>query len=140
MDIPNIQLVNDYHKTGAYLTPVQADTHQLIIHTRKEATPKKPAFYLMVKAGKQVKYLSSMYPTDTPNTYILESGRTYYYLSMTDTGAQIRHRSEGVEKGVGLAHCQCISLGNGCISCNTPQSHPNLSGDQTQAERGGVVC
>jgi hypothetical protein len=119
MDRSNIQLVSDYHKTGAYLTPVHADTHQLIIHTRKEVTPKKPALYLMLKAGKQVKYFSSLYPTETPNTYILEADRTYYYLTLTDTLAHIRHKSEGVQKGVGGSHCQCISLGNGCISCNT---------------------
>jgi hypothetical protein len=118
----NINLAGRYSKAGAYLLPDTPAHHQLILHTRKQPTAKKPAFYIMIKAGDSVKYLSSLYPTKQPNSYILEVSGAYYTITLTDSQGLIR---EGLDAVRG-AHCQCISLGNGCNLCTPP---PNQGGE-----------
>lgn len=88
-DNSNLALTGIYSKIGSHLIPQTASAHKLILHHRKEVTAKKPAQYVMLTTGGKPVYLSSLYPTDSPNTFILESGGQYYHITMSGTGAEI---------------------------------------------------
>jgi hypothetical protein len=109
-DNSNLTLTGVYSKIGSHLVPNTSSAHKLILHHRKDVTPKKPAQYLMLTTGGKPVYLSSLYPTSTPNTFILESGGHYYHLTMTEIGAEIASFQTGTSEA-GSDQCLCISLG-----------------------------
>jgi len=79
----NINLTGSYSKVGAYLLPQTSETeYKLILHHRKKAEEKKPSLYLMLQMGGKSVYLSSLYPTETANSYILETNKRYYHVTM----------------------------------------------------------
>jgi len=88
-DHSKIVIEGNYLQVGSHLIPQTTSAHKLILHHRKDVTPKKPAGYLMLTTGGKPVYLSSLYPTSTENTFILESGGQYYHLTMTGPGAEI---------------------------------------------------
>jgi hypothetical protein len=110
----NLTLTGNYSKIGCYLIPESTGCHKLILHHRKEISPKKPAQYLMLTTGGKPVYLSSLYPTDQPNTFILESGKHYYHCKFTDLGAEIAPFQTGTSEA-SSDNCLCISLGNDAI-------------------------
>jgi hypothetical protein len=117
-DNPNLILPGVYSKIGAHLVPKDTQTHKLILHHRKEVSPKKPAQYLMLTTGGKPVYLSSLYPTEQSNTFILEAGRQYYYINFTDLEAEIRPLKASTSEAEST-NCLCISLGNDAIRLRT---------------------
>lgn len=113
-DFSKIVIEGNYLQVGSHLIPQTNSNHKLILHHRKEVTPKKPAQYVMLTTGGKPVYLSSLYPTEAPNTFILETGHRYYHLTMTGSGAEITP-FQNTTNQASSDNCLCISLGNDAI-------------------------
>lgn len=85
--MPNLILPETFTKVGSHL--ISGDT-VLIIHHRKKFNATKPELYLMYRQGtaKPV-YLSGMY-LRPDGSYVIESNRQYWTITLTDTDAQIK--------------------------------------------------
>ena len=80
----NLQLAGQYCKTNSTLS---SKNNTLIIGKRVNPTPKKPLNFLLLKQGKQHKYISSLYPAGGGiNHYTFDFGnRSYTYTQNDDT-------------------------------------------------------
>jgi len=75
-----------YLRSGAYLIPENPTIiKRLILHERKEATPKKPPLYFMgqLTDNKKTFYVSSLYP-NANDGYTIEYNYHYYTVTCLD--------------------------------------------------------
>lgn len=68
-----------YQITGSKMTRADLNGHLQIV-TRKQVTPSKPALYIVFKHPENPRgeYVSSMYQTDDPMVYRIETGGQHY--------------------------------------------------------------
>lgn len=79
-----LQLVGIYTLTGTKMTKDDLTGHLQIV-TRKQVTLSKPIHYIVYKSPEYPRgeYISSMYPTDDPRVYRMESGGQWYTVTQT---------------------------------------------------------
>lgn len=79
-NIPPLQGL--YQITGTKLRKEDLNGHLQIL-TRKQVTPSKPALYIVLKTpdNPRGQYVSSMYQTDNPQVFRIESGGQYYAVT-----------------------------------------------------------
>lgn len=63
---------------------------KLILKERKNPTKRKPKYFLLDVGVKPARYISSLYPTDNPNVYLLEYNGVNYRFELDRIEALIK--------------------------------------------------
>ena len=87
-------LLGKYHREGSTLKGSEKPI-TLIIGTRKQATIKKPKYYLLQKHSKgSFTYVSSLFPVDE-STFSIDHKGVNYIASFSDNEVRINYLNQG---------------------------------------------